>query len=66
MRTFELKDYLNPKENININGTDYEYQNGKYILYRFTKDEQENLVTEVLHEGYEGYEQIVVRPLGNK
>ncbi len=48
------------------NGTDYEYQNGKYILYHFSKDEQGNLVTEVVHDGYEAYKQIVVRPLGNK
>lgn len=53
-------------EHFRDNGTDYDYQNGKYMLYHFSKDEQGNMTIKKEHDGYEAYEQIIVRPLGNK
>lgn len=40
------------------NGEDYAYRNGAYNLYRFTTDAEGQLTTELLHEGYLGYEEI--------
>ncbi len=40
------------------NGEDYAYKNGAYNLYRFTTDENGELDTEMLHQGYPVYEMI--------
>ncbi len=45
------------------NGEDYQFEEGKYNLYRFTKTEDEKLVTELIHEGYKKYEKIDIRRL---
>ena len=36
------------------------YEEGEYNLYRFTQDENGNLATEIMHEGYKKYEDIQI------
>jgi alpha-glucosidase len=45
-------------------GEDYAYREGSYNLYAFSKDENGSLNTELLHEDYPRYRQIVLRNLG--
>ena len=53
-------------EHFQDNGSDYEYQNGAYNLYRFTKDEAGNVTTEMEHEGYVPYQTVEVVHLESK
>lgn len=46
------------------NGADYAYQEGQYNLYQFTTDETGNLTTEMLHENYPVYKEVICRVLG--
>ena len=46
------------------NGEDYAYQNGAYNLYQFTTDAAGNLSTEMLHENYPVYKEVVCKVLG--
>lgn len=46
------------------NGRDYEYQNGAYNLYEFVKEQNGQLTTNMLHEGYDKYSEILVDYLG--
>jgi len=46
------------------NGEDYAYQNGAYNLYQFTTDASGNLSTEMLHENYPVYKEVVCKVLG--
>lgn len=46
------------------NGTDYSYENGEYNLYEFLKNENGELTTHLLNEGYKKYREIVLRPIG--
>ncbi|WP_026492752.1 glycoside hydrolase family 31 protein [Butyrivibrio sp. XPD2002] len=45
------------------NGEDYKYENGEYNLYEFTKSENGELSTNMLHEGYAKYNSIEVSEL---
>ena len=45
------------------NGTDYAYENGKYNLYQFAKDQAGNVTTAMLHENYPTYLSIYVDPI---
>ncbi len=45
------------------NGKDFDYEEGRYILYKFTKDSAGNIITSTLHEKFPGYLSIVVDPL---
>ncbi len=45
------------------NGTDYAYEEGKYNLYQFAKDQAGNVTTAMLHEGYPKYLDIFVDPI---
>ena len=47
-------------EHFQDNGEDYKYKEGEYNLYRFTQDENGNLATEIMHEGYKKYEDIQI------
>ena len=47
-------------EHFQDNGSDYAYQNGAYNLYRFTQDEDGNIQTDMLHEGYTPYQSVKV------
>jgi alpha-glucosidase len=48
------------------NGEDYAYREGAYNLYAFSRDGDGNLTTEMLHENYPKYAQIVVQEVGTK
>ena len=48
------------------NGEDYAYKNGAYNLYHFTTDASGMLETELLHEGYDRYEEIVCINVTNR
>ncbi len=45
------------------NGEDYKFMDGEYNLYEFSKDENGNVSTKMLHEGYEKYEEIVTEKI---
>ncbi len=47
------------------NGEDYKFIDGEYNLYEFSKDEAGNISTEMLHEGYEGYEEIATENISH-
>ena len=51
-------------EHFQDNGEDYASQHGLYNLYQFTTDANGNLKTEMLHEEYPVYEEVVVKKLG--
>jgi alpha-glucosidase len=45
------------------NGEDFAYRNGEYNLYRFSTDSTGKLATEMLHENYPKYKNIVLKEL---
>ncbi|MCR5102765.1 MAG: glycoside hydrolase family 31 protein [Butyrivibrio sp.] len=42
------------------NGVDYKYEDGEYNLYKFSKGSDEKLSTEMIHEGYKKYKEVVI------
>jgi alpha-glucosidase len=50
-------------EHFQDNGEDYAYREGSYNLYAFSKDRAGNLHTEMLHENYPKYKEIVLQEL---
>lgn len=77
--TYNVTQYVGEKSYVNLhllttpgaavyqhyqdNGTDYEYQDGKFNLYQFAKDQAGNVTTVMLHENYPRYLSIYVDPL---
>ena len=51
-------------EHFQDNGEDYAYQDGIYNLYQFTTDANGALKTQMLHENYPVYEEVVINRLG--
>lgn len=51
-------------EHFQDNGTDYAYRDGEYNLYGFSKDADNVLQTEMLHENYPKYKSIVLKEIG--